>query len=69
MTAVRARGGYPTLTALYKECVSECEVNEVSEIAGSKRRTILGRWWDFGYGEYGLEEILHCRRLCVELYS
>jgi len=32
-------------------------------------RTILGRWWDFGYGEYGLKEILHCRGLGVELYS
>lgn len=66
MTAVRALGGYPALTAC-----KECEVNEVVSEIGVMvvKRTILGRWWDFGYGEYGLEEILHGRGLWVELYS
>jgi hypothetical protein len=33
MTAVRALGGYPALTACKESC--ECAVNEVSEIAGT----------------------------------
>lgn len=61
MTAVRDLGGYPALTYDGREL---CGGRGRGPIV---KRTILGRRWDLGYGEYGLEEILHCRRLWVEL--